>query len=185
MNLFKSQAAQPDDDALQRRSPSLINPESYDPVFYAEMLRLHEFHVLSRWGVVLLLWFVLGSLSLWRLRSELVLMAQHFTWPALRYALAFHPLASLGLVLCVGPTIGVLFWQSRNILLGLPKHELKRLEEATQKIRQQGTSHPLWNLVCRPSQNLGLRPTMQSDGLRQDDFSELDGSSDRSSEFHS
>jgi hypothetical protein len=46
-------------------------------------------------------------------------------------------------------TISVIVWQSRNMLLGLPPKQQKRLEQQVQQIRQQGTSHPLWKWICQ------------------------------------
>jgi hypothetical protein len=45
-------------------------------------------------------------------------------------------------------TTGVLIWQSRNILLGIPEGEKQRLEKQVCRIRQQGQTHPLWKWVC-------------------------------------
>jgi hypothetical protein len=47
----------------------------------------------------------------------------------------------------LGVTLGILVWQIRNWLFGLPKRERKRLEKAVLRIRQQGPSHPLWKFV--------------------------------------
>lgn len=148
MTQFKRQSVQANQASFQWRSPPLINPQHYDPVFYGQMLRLHRFNLCGRWAFVLLLWLVLGSLSIWQLWPAIELMIEYFTWAALRYTLAFQPFAALGLMMCVGPTIGLLFWQSRNILLGLPKHDVQRLEKTVGKVREQGTSHPLWHWVC-------------------------------------
>ncbi|MEB3210238.1 MAG: hypothetical protein VKL39_02740, partial [Leptolyngbyaceae bacterium] len=52
------------------------------------------------------------------------------------------------LVLCFSLTLGVLLWQSRNILLGLSDHDVKHLEQRLMHIRKQGKSHPLWSSVC-------------------------------------
>ncbi|MGB3491300.1 MAG: hypothetical protein WBA57_01135 [Elainellaceae cyanobacterium] len=183
--MFKRRSVSRYDTASQWRSPSLIEPVPYDPVFYAEMLRLYRFNLWSRWAAMLALWAVVGSLSLWRFRPELALMTQHFTWPALRYGLAFHPLASLGLMFCIGPTLGILFWQSRNILLGLSRHDLERLEQTTQKIRQQGKSHPLWRLVCEPSPTFSSTITVPSEAPSRDAVQDDASQSGNHSEFPS
>lgn len=122
--------------------------ESFE--FKAEVERLHRMTVYSRWLVVVLLWLTIGMLSLWGLRYPISLIRDYFTWAAVRYGLAYHPIAAVGLGTCVGMTIAVLIWQSRNILWGLPKAEQQQLERQVLRIRQQGPSHPLWRFVCRP-----------------------------------
>ncbi|MEM7769730.1 MAG: hypothetical protein AAF327_04385 [Cyanobacteria bacterium P01_A01_bin.37] len=130
------------------RSPALIEPGRYDPDFHHELELLHQRSIQSRWLGLGLLWVVVGPVSVWRVRDDIALMVDHFTWASLRYTLAFNPLASLGLVLCFSLTMGVLLWQSRNIFLGLSEHDLKDLEQRLLRIRQQGESHPLWASVC-------------------------------------
>jgi len=98
--------------------------------------------------VVGALWLSVGIASLWGLRYPISLLIDHFTWVALRYGLIFHPIPALGLMLCVGLTVAVLIWQSRNILLGLPRRDRHSLEKQVYRIRQQGSSHPLWKIVC-------------------------------------
>lgn len=119
-----------------------------DPAFLSQVQRLHQLTIYSRWSVVGLLWFSIGSLSLWSLRSEIVLWRQYFTWVAVRYGLYYNPLPTFGLALCIGMTTSVLVWQSRNVLLGLPRQEQQRLEQQVHRIRQQGPSHPLWKWIC-------------------------------------
>lgn len=120
-----------------------------DPIFQAEVQRLHELTVYGRWLVVGLLWLSVAPLSLWGLRREIALCLENFTWAAVRYGLLYNRLPAIGLGLCMGMTLAVLVWQSRNILLGLPRKEQLRLEQQVRRIRQQGPSHPLWRLVCR------------------------------------
>ncbi|MEB3148156.1 MAG: hypothetical protein VKL60_03945, partial [Sphaerospermopsis sp.] len=93
------------------------------------------------------LWVIIAPVCLWNLRTEFTLWQQYFTWVAVRYGLMFHPLSTLGLAFCIGMTVSVLVWQSRNILIGLPQPEKQRLEQQVFKIRQQGPSHPLWKLI--------------------------------------
>jgi len=119
-----------------------------DPTFEQEVERLHDFTVRVRWLVIGALWLTVGSASLWGLRYPIELMIDHFTWVALRYGLIFHPMAAVGLMLCVGLTVAVLVWQSRNILFGLPRRDRQSLEHQVCRIRQQGPSHPLWKFVC-------------------------------------
>ena len=123
--------------------------QDLDPTFLAQVQKLHQLTVYGRWLVVCLLWFSIGLLSLWGLRSEIALWQQYFTWVAVRYSLYYNPLPTFGLALCIGMTVAVLFWQSRNILVGLPLQEQRRLEQQVFRIRQQGPSHPLWRWVCQ------------------------------------
>lgn len=113
------------------------------------MKKLHELTVWARWIVVGVLWVTVAPLSLWGLRKEIALWLENFTWAAVRYGLVYNRLPALGLGLCVGMTLAVLIWQSRNILLGIPPKQQQRLEQQVRRIRQQGPSHPLWKWVCR------------------------------------
>ena len=138
-----------DEDKLE-----IINAKE-DPNFAAQVERLLELTVYGRWLFVAFLWLTIGSLSLWALRDEIALLQQHFTWVAVRYGLVYNRLPAMGLALCVGMTVAVMIWQSRNILIGMPQVERRRLEQQVFRIRQQGNSHPLWNLVCQPKKNDG------------------------------
>ncbi|MGJ3252464.1 MAG: hypothetical protein ACFE0J_15260 [Elainellaceae cyanobacterium] len=131
------------------RSPSNYDFREHSPTFQQEMERLYRLTVYGRWAVVILLWLVIGSISLWALRDEIALWVDYFTWTAVRYSLAFNPLAAMGLSICFGATIGLLVWQSRNILMGVSLEQTRRLEKQLIKIRQQGSSHPLWAWICR------------------------------------
>lgn len=132
----------------------IVNAKA-DPNFAEQVERLLEITVYGRWLVVVLLWLTVGSLSLWALRNEISLLQQHFTWVAVKYGLAYNRLPAVGLGLCVGMTLAVMLWQSRNILIGMPQKERQRLEQQVFRIRQQGKSHPLWNLVCESKKNGG------------------------------
>ena len=130
------------------QSPSIDkNMASSDSAFAQQVQRLHRLTVYGRWLLVCCLWLTIAPLSLWRLREEIFLWQQYFTWVAVRYALFYNPLSTLGLSICIGMTTAVLIWQSRNILFGIPQHELKRLETKVAQIRQQGKSHPLWKWI--------------------------------------
>ncbi len=122
--------------------------DSSDPKFRSAVQRLHRVTIYGRWLFVLGLWLTVGSFSLWGLRYPISLLRDYFTWAALRYGLAYHPIAAIGLGLCIGMTVSVLVWQSRNILFGLPRAEQQRLEKMVLKIHQQGVSHPLWRWVA-------------------------------------
>ncbi len=119
-----------------------------DPSFTEQVQRLHRLTVYGRWFVVGLLWLTIVPIALWDLSSEIKLWQQYFTWAAVRYALFFHPWATLGLSFCWGMTTAVLVWQSRNILFGLPNSDRTRLEKQVYQIRQQGQTHPLWKWIC-------------------------------------
>ena len=133
----------------QRSQLAETENANLDPTFKQQVQRLHHLTVYGRWLFVALLWISIGSLSLWALRSEIALWRQYFTWAAVRYGLYYNPLPTFGLAFCIGMTVAVLVWQSRNILLGLPRPEQRRLEEQVYRIRQQGSSHPLWKWVCQ------------------------------------
>jgi hypothetical protein len=118
-----------------------------DPQFMAAIVRLHELTVWGRWAVVVGLWLTIGAWSLWQLRKVWEIVSEYFTWSAIRYGLIFNPWAAAGLGLCIGMTLSVLIWQSRNILWGLSRSEQKALEKRVLRIQQQGASHPLWGWV--------------------------------------
>lgn len=120
-----------------------------DPVFEEQVQNLHRLTVYGRWLFVTFLWLLIAPIALWNLRSEFALWKEYFTWVAVRYGLYFHPFATFGLAFCIGMTVAVLIWQSRNILFGLPKSERLRLEKQVYRIREQGQTHPLWKWVCR------------------------------------
>jgi hypothetical protein len=118
-----------------------------DASFQNAIQRLHKLNVYARWSFVLFLWLVLAPLSLWGLRDAIGLMREYFTWSALRYGLVYNPLSSIGLTFCISMTVAVLIWQSRNILFGFSNAYQARLVKRTQRIHQQGKSHPLWRWV--------------------------------------
>jgi len=115
-------------------------PEALSP----QLRRLHEISVCGRWLFVGLCWLLLAPWSLWSLREGLELAWERFTWATIHYHLGAHPWATLGLAFCVGSTAAVLVWQSRNILFGLSRHDLRRLERQLERIHRLGRRHPLW-----------------------------------------
>ncbi|BAT53084.1 hypothetical protein NOS3756_20430 [Nostoc sp. NIES-3756] len=123
--------------------------ENKDPSLTQQVQTLHQLTVYGRWCFVGFLWLTVAPVSLWNLRTEIALWQQYFTWVAVRYGLSAHPLSTMGLAFCIGMTTAVLVWQSRNILLGLPKEEQQRLEQQVFQIRQQGPTHPLWKWIFR------------------------------------
>ena len=132
----------------QQPSPNNGYPDESDPSFAKQVEKLHRLQVYSRWLFVGFLWLTVVPICVWDLRSEIALWQQYFTWVALRYGLYYHTLATLGLYFCLGITLTVVIWQSRNTLLGLPQQEKQRLEQQIWRIRQQGPSHPLWKWIC-------------------------------------
>ncbi|MFB2837389.1 hypothetical protein [Floridanema evergladense] len=138
-----------DEDKLE-----IINAQ-VDPNFATQVERLLKITVYGRWLFLGFLWLTIGSLSLWALRYEIALLQQHFTWVAVSYGLAYNPIPAMGLGLCLGMTVAVMLWQSRNFLVGMPPAERRRLEQQVFHIRQQGKSHPLWNLVCQSKKKGG------------------------------
>lgn len=129
----------------------------FDPTLKAQVKRLHKLTVYGRLMLVLLLWTTLAPVSFWGWQYEISLMRSSFTWIALRYGIIYNPLPALGLALCIGITLSVLVWQSRNVVLGIPRQEQKRLEQQVRRISQQGSSHPLWKWVCKSSSSLHNR----------------------------
>lgn len=117
------------------------------------MERLRRILLRRWWGITAGLWVTVGMLSLWGLRHEFERLHQYFTWTAVRYGLASHHWAALGLGLCVGLTVALLMAESRHILFGLSRGERQRLEEQLHQIRQQGVSHPLWRQIYGNSQD--------------------------------
>ncbi|BAZ53394.1 hypothetical protein NIES4103_60690 [Nostoc sp. NIES-4103] len=135
-------------DLPEQPPTSSNNTENTDPSFAQQVQKLHQLTVYGRWLFVAFLWLTLAPVCLWNLRTEISLWQEYFTWVAVRYGLFYHPLSTLGLAFCIGMTVAVLVWQSRNILVGLPQQEKQRLEKQVCHIRQQGPTHPLWKWVC-------------------------------------
>jgi hypothetical protein len=135
----------PDGDPV--RDPDLDPAIELDPIFQSQIDRLHQLTIYGRWVTIGLLWATVGAYSLWELRYPIELICEDFTWSAVKYGLSFQPLPALGLSLCIGVMAATLVWQSRNIIWGIPKQEQERLSRQVCRIRQQGSSHPLWKWV--------------------------------------
>jgi hypothetical protein len=133
---------------LPEQPPNSNNSDNTDETFAQQVQKLHQLTVYGRWLFVGFLWLTIAPVCLWNLRQEITLWREYFTWVAVRYGLFYHPLSTLGLAFCIGMTVAVLVWQSRNILVGLPQQEKQRLEKQVWRIRQQGPTHPLWKWVC-------------------------------------
>lgn len=122
-----------------------------DPNLRQQVRRLYHLTIYGRWLFVIICWSSLGVLGILGLRGEIALWREHFTWVALRYALAYNRLPTLCLAFCLGITIAVLVWQSKNILQGLSLEERLRLEKQVKKIQASGPRHPLWKWVVGTS----------------------------------
>ncbi len=122
-----------------------------DPRFSQAIDRLHRLTVWGRWVTTGVLWVTVGLWSLWQLRRTGETLREYFTWSAIRVGFMFHPIAAIGLGLCIGMTLSTLIWQSRNLLWGLPEAEQAALKKRVLKIQQQGDSHPLWKSVWEKS----------------------------------
>jgi len=118
-----------------------------DPDLEVQMQRLHRLEVYRRWRVIIVSWFVVIPFLLWQLQEEIALMQSHFTIAALRYAFIFNPECAIALAWCFGITTAVLLWQSMNILFGFSDNYRKQLQKKVHRIRQQGSSHPLWSWI--------------------------------------
>ena len=109
---------------------------------------LRQYQMRNRWWLSLFLWLTVGLLSLWALRFEFQELNEYFTWAAVRAMLAFNRLPSLGLGICFGLTVALLYAESRHILFGLSKSEEKQLCDRLAQIQAQGPSHPQWKLIA-------------------------------------
>jgi hypothetical protein len=137
------------------------NTQNFQPVVATEVpplpldiRRLHQLTIYARWAFVLGLWLTVGAFSLWQLRFRIQILMDYFTWSAVKYGLAYHIVSAFGLALCLGFTASVLTWHLRNLLLGLPNREKERLQQQAIRIRQQGSTHPLWRWLNRKENEL-------------------------------
>ena len=115
--------------------------------FQSKVVKLHRLTVYGRWLFVVFNWLTFGVYALWNLREEIALWFDYFTWAAVYYGFHFNFVPTLCLAFCVGTTISVLVWQSRNLLCGLPAQERRQLEKQVEKILKQGATHPLWKWI--------------------------------------
>ncbi|MEL6775715.1 MAG: hypothetical protein AAFO06_00550 [Cyanobacteria bacterium J06597_16] len=112
-----------------------------------EIEALRQAMLRSWWWVCLSLWLTVGLLSLWWLRADIQELLDYFTWAAVRYMLYYERLAAMGLGLCFGLTLALLYAESRHILWGISKGEKLRLLTQLNKIHEQGPSHPQWKII--------------------------------------
>ena len=118
-----------------------------DPKLNRQIEKLHQLTVYARWLLVLFCWSTIGVFGLFGLRTEINLWFDYFTWSAVRYGISYNLLPSLCLAFCIGLTLSVLVWQSRNIIWGLPAQERYRLQQQVKRILAAGSSHPLWKFI--------------------------------------
>lgn len=119
----------------------MLKPNSVDSA-----LRDRQLQALRRWhdrrqqprfwlAVLGLIW------SLWVLRHEWLLMAEYFTWAALRHAVMDHVLPWFVLLLCLWGLVARLIdrvWQQRRD---------RKLERQLDRILTTGPKHRLWRQV--------------------------------------
>lgn len=115
--------------------------------FQSKVAKLYRLTVYGRWLFILFNWLTFGVYALWNLREEIALWFDYFTWAAVYYGFHFNFVPTLCLAFCVGTTVSVLVWQSRNLLWGLPTQERRRLEKQVEQILDQGATHPLWKWI--------------------------------------
>lgn len=113
-----------------------------------ELEALRQAMMRTWWWICLALWLSVGILSLWWLRSEFQELREYFTWAAVRAMVVFNRPAAIGLGLCFGLTLALLYAESRHLLWGLSKGEKSRLSAQLSKIHAQGSSHPQWKIIC-------------------------------------
>jgi hypothetical protein len=121
--------------------------ETNNSNFQRQVEKFYQLTVYARWLFILCCWLTLGTYALWQMRREIALLFDYFTWAAVRYGLIFNLLPAFCLSFCIGITVSVLLWQSRNIIWGLPAQERKYLEKQVNKILAVGRKHPLWKWI--------------------------------------
>ncbi|HHP7231245.1 MAG TPA: hypothetical protein ACFCUY_10355 [Xenococcaceae cyanobacterium] len=131
--------------------------KSSDPYFHRKVQKFYQLSLYFRWILVGISWLTFGVYGIWGLRAEISLWLDYFTWAAVRYGLAFNIIPTICLAFCIGLTLSVLVWQSRNILWGLPPKEKRNLERQVEYILSKGDRHPLykWLNNCSDHKKLG------------------------------
>jgi uncharacterized Tic20 family protein len=118
--------------------------ETSNSQFQRQVKKFYRLTVYARWLFILFCWLTLGTYAIWGLRHEISLWFDYFTWSAVRYGLMFNIIPAICLIFCIGITVSVLVWQSRNIIWGLPSQEKQQLEKQVERILVAGNKHPLW-----------------------------------------
>ena len=129
---------------FKHQSDNLLNfMDRSDFDFQKKVTKYYRLTIYMRWLIVIFLWLTLGIYGIWGIRHEIQLWLDYFTWSAIYYGLAFNPIPTLCLAICVGMTISVLVRQSRCVIWGLSKKEQYYIEQKVSKIIASGSSHPL------------------------------------------
>jgi hypothetical protein len=108
-----------------------------------ELQRLRLLAIYKRWVAVAVCWSILAPLGVWELRAEIELWRDYFTWTAVRYGLAYHPLAALCLLFCFGITLSTLVLHCEYRWGAISPREKTRLEQHLGAIAQLSPRHPL------------------------------------------
>ena len=125
----------------------MSSSDRFNTDFDKKVERLYQLTVYGRWLFITFSWLTVGIYGIWSLRSEISLLFDYFTWSAVYYGFHFNLIPTICLAFCVGVTVSVLVWQSRNILWGLPSKDRQKLEQQVRKIVATGTKHPLWKWI--------------------------------------
>ncbi len=120
-----------------------LSPRSRKPLS-REVQKLLETYQNGLYGLLVLVWLVIGIPSLFALRDHIRRLLEYFTWTAVKYMLFYKPgLASLGLLFCVAVTLYVLLTQSRLEVFGLFESERDSLDFVVSRIQRLRSNHPL------------------------------------------
>ncbi len=117
--------------------------DSVEPRLRRAVVRLYWYRQRQRWRTILLLWLVLVPLCLWGLREMLGLLTDYFTWSAIRYGLAYHPLPAIGLLSTMILTTTRSLAMAWSRLIGPSQRQVRQMEAIAQQIQNQGKTHPL------------------------------------------
>ncbi|MBV5260587.1 hypothetical protein FLX56_19430 [Synechococcus moorigangaii CMS01] len=108
--------------------------------------KLVKLTIFGRWLMVVLLWLILGSYSVWALRPEFPLWQDYLTWAVVRLSLGYHFWASVALSICIAYTCGVLVWHSQKLLRGWSAQERYRFNQWAERLAQN-RHHWLWSVL--------------------------------------
>lgn len=125
-------------DSYQWQQTTVLSPEAE---------RLLALQIRVRWGIVSLIWLVLGVPSLWMLRADIRRLLEFFTWAGVKYPLLYEPKIGFCLCVCVATTLTTLMWQCKFEWLGPSASERHELEKLAASIRKRGSEHFLWSWV--------------------------------------
>ena len=120
-----------------------------EPNWKIALEKLYRLTIYIRWLFVLFAWLTLGSYGFWQLRGDYQLWRDYFTWTAVRYALAFNPVAAFCLFLCLGLTGAVLIRHSLYLLFGISSTQQEYFRQQAQKIYSKGATHPFYTWVYK------------------------------------